>query len=180
MYKHRFGAACLGVFLALHCWGIGVSGQNIPSWMQTNAVRAHDKLYSQFKSGDTNVPLLRVDVFKGMPQTGIAHRDGRLFSYQEGSVSNYGFSRTLGPTNLAHLIEVMNALPPSSKESIPLDNQIHISGMRGNQWFHVTYDIDAYPKEVAEICKIFGPPFTRHPTFSGSLTNAAKLKGLPK
>jgi hypothetical protein len=177
MSTHGLGAAWLGVVLAV----MGASGQNIPSWMQTNSVRAHEELYSQFKAGDTNLPLLRVDVFHGMPQTGLARKDGRLFSYQEGSISNHGWSRTLGPTGLARLIEVMDALPPSSTGPIPLDRQIHISGMRSNQWFHVVYDIDACPKGVAEICKTFGAPFDRHPAFSGpqssgSVSNGAKVK----
>jgi hypothetical protein len=167
--------------LAIHCGGTGALGQNIPSWMQTNAVQAHETLNSQFKSGDTNVPLLRLDVFQGMPQTGFARKDGRLFSYAEGSISNHGWSRTLGATDLARLIEVINALPPSSKEPIPLDSQIHISGVRSNQWFHVVYDINTYPKEAAEICRTFGAPFDRHSAFSGSqssgsVSNRTKVK----
>jgi hypothetical protein len=169
------GAAFLGV-LALHLGGAGALGQNIPSLMQTNAMRAHEKLYSQFKSGETNVPLLRLDVFQGMPETGFASKDGRLFSYAEGSMSNVGWSRTLAPADLARLIEVINALPPSSKETIPLDSQIHISGLRSNQWCHFVYDINACPGEIAEICRTFGAPFNGNPAFSGAISNRAKVK----
>ncbi len=178
MAGYTFRGLCLGIFVATQT---GALGQNIPSWFQTNSVQAHEALYSRFKAGDTNLPLLRVDVFQGLPQTGFAGKDGKLWSYQCGSISNHGWSRTLGPTELALLIKVVNALPPPSKEPIPLDRQIHISGVRSNQWFHFVYDIQAFPREVEEICKTFGSPFDRHPAFSGagasgSLSNRAKLR----
>jgi hypothetical protein len=174
MYKHRFGAPCLCVILAISCGGTRALGQTIPSWCQTNAVQAHEKLYDQFKSGDTNVPLLRVDVFQGLLRHGIARKDGYLASFSDGQISSHVVPRTLGPTDFARFIEANNALPPSSKGPVPLDSQIHISGLRSNQWFHVIYDIRDYPKQVLEVLRPFDSPwFKAHPAFSSSLTNRA-------
>ncbi len=172
MSKHRFEVPCLCVILAISCGGTRALGQAIPSWCQTNAVQYHEKLQDQFKSGDTNVPLLMVTVFQGLPHYGFARKDGHLFSFSDGQISNHAQGRTMGPTDIARFIEAINALPPSSKAAVPLDSQMHISGMRSNQWFHVVYDIRSYPTQVLQILRPFDSPlFQEHPAFSSSLTH---------
>ncbi len=169
MYRHVLKAVFLCIVLAIQYGNIGAFGQCEPSFVRRDLVQAQEALYTRFKSGDTNMEIFRLDVFQDIPQWGVCFKDGSLFSVQMCDMFGYhGHRQEADPARLTRLIKVINALPPSSKEKIPMERQIHISGIRSNQWFHFVYDIGAYPKEIAEICRAFGKPFTSRPPFDGS------------
>jgi len=130
----------------------------------------HEKYAAQFGAGITNVPLLRMDWFPS-----CTYRDGRTNDTcchnfcevdQSGNVrqgwvciSNPGVQTTsLTRTNLEALVSTIKRLPPPRQEALSPTNEIIISGIRSNQWFHAVYNRTKTPRAVKTLHEIAGAP----------------------
>lgn len=117
---------------------------------------------AMFKAGDTNAPLLAMDwffdhgnYFCRVSQSGDV-RSARDVGHaiQGGSGISSRFS--LDSTNRPLLEVAINALPASSKKSLPKERQIWVSGIRSNQWFQFVYDRANIPLEVESLYGMTG------------------------
>ena len=168
--KHRFlSGRCAWVFaqiLMSCCVAQPACSQSIPGSLEATLVQAQKSLGDRFRSGDTNVPLLRLDSFQGPIRSCSIERSGKIISSSSNGISNStDWNRpALTTTNLQRLVEVMNGLSSAPKGSIPLRRQIHLSGMRSNEWFYFVYDADNLPNAMHGILEIIGPPYAMKTT----------------
>jgi hypothetical protein len=62
-------------------------------------------------------------------------------------------------TNVTQIVAAMDALPASNTNSLPLDRQLHISGIRTSGCFHSVYDLEFRPKEITKLFEVFDWPY---------------------
>ncbi len=151
MTMNRLWLSFLSGVLFFGYFDSSVLAQGGPGVMEWYALRHLDELSERFKAGDTNVPLLGVELFKGF----IVSRSGKLSCGWSGPVSNTGSSRMLASTNLALFVEAINSLPPHTNSPTKLNGQLHVCGIRSNQWFHLVYDLNDCPEEVKRLLDLF-------------------------
>ena len=124
------------------------------------ATAEQDRFAVQFRSGDTNAPLLSMDWFSGPRADEFCrvNQNGAVTSAR--NVINWaiqgGHRISLDTANMFLLVRTINGLPLPSNESLPQDRQINIGGIRSNQWFQCVYDRANVPEEVERLYEITG------------------------
>jgi hypothetical protein len=137
------------------CYCPAAQGQDIPGDEETNTIRFHDELRTRFAAGNTNVPLLRMDSFAGAIHTCSVDKTGKITTYFFNRFQNSsGSGSSLNGTNLDLLIHLINNLPASRTNDIPLFHQLHVSGICSNQFVHHVYDLMDVPKEVRRLYEV--------------------------
>jgi hypothetical protein len=113
----------------------------------------HDELATVFKAGNTNVPLLLVT-----DCCWTSYRVDRSGKSKVGvqSISVWSRDEQLGSAGRLYLIQMMNALPTPPTEIPPPPQQILISGLRSNQWFHGVFCRTNLPPKFTEFFKGIG------------------------
>jgi hypothetical protein len=149
------------LLLAAHYLIPSARSQSIPGVLETNLIKYHETLSAHFRAGETNLPLLRMDSFEPPVCACEIERSGKLTVHGSSAFSHWTDSKRppLSGTNLLLLLQVVNALPPSAAGPIPLKQQVHVSGMRSNQWFHGVYNAQRLPSDIVMLYKLIGPPF---------------------
>ncbi len=153
-----------------HCIAGRAWGQDIPGLLETNVIRLHENLSTRFKAGDTNVPLLRIDSFGSTIDFCSVDRSGKVITGFCNRVSNSTDwnKPPLNATNLTMLIQAMNTLPASAKESLPLHRQVTTSAA-----YAVTSAFTSFttPRTLQtkpeELCGIAGASFMGAPKAKG-------------
>lgn len=137
------------------------SAQEIPGMLETNAIKYHERLQTLFKAGETNVPLLVIDSFAGGIHHCTLNSTGKIISSFSGRAANVTDWNhpPLSRTNLDALISVLNRLPVPGAEEVPLYSQIHVSGIRSNEFIHYVYNVQHPPRELKHLCGIIGAHF---------------------
>lgn len=148
------------------CWGVvfvacavSALAQMDPVSSQRRSLTNHETFCARFKAGDTNLPLLRIDILEWPLRGASVSKEGKIAGGWHSGISNSRVDGTLAGTNFELLVKAIIALPPSGKESIPLDRQMHVSVVRSNECSHLVYDVKRRPKEVEALCDILGWPF---------------------
>ena len=115
-----------------------------------------------FSAGETNAPLLAMDwfyeygnYFCRVSQSGNV-RSARDVGHAIQGGSGISSRFALDSTNRPLLEAAINALPASSKKSLPKERQIWVSGIRSNQWFQFVYDRANIPLEVERLYGMTG------------------------
>ena len=150
--------AALGVLAS----ALAASGQTIPGLLESNIVWFHKNLSKRVEAGESGVPLLRLDSFSGPIYSCYIEKSGKLVTSGSNGLSNWtDWNRPpLGTTNLQILCQIMDAIPPSTGEAIPLHRQIHISGVHSNRCFYAVFDLEAPPHELRRLFEVIGAPFS--------------------
>jgi hypothetical protein len=176
-----FGRLLWMLALVAGCFIPGRSpSQYIPGLEETNTIHFHEMLSTRFKAGDTNVPILRMDSFRGGASYFCSvEASGKIFSGFSGPVSNStDWNRSpLTGTNISNVIAILVKLPTSPTEPIPLNKQMHVSGVRSNQYFHFVYDNQKPPAEVRDLCRILGVTMQMAPEIEKKPANIKKADG---
>jgi len=87
-----------------------------------------------------------------------------------------GVSISLDATNLKVLVEMINLLPPPSKQSLPVQRQIVVGCIRSNQWFRAVYGRADIPDELEKIAETTGASLPWYlPTVQGRPIARAKI-----
>ncbi len=163
LWRIRFYGVLVGCLVLIGLEGQALLAQAYPGMWESNVIRNHEILIQRFKAGETNLPLLRLSTLQGPLWTCVVQKSGKSISAESNGISNStDWGRPpLSATNLQRLVEAMNVLPAKNESSIPLKRQIHVSGMRSNDWFHFVYDVDDLPIEVYAVFEIVGHPFPK-------------------
>ena len=121
-------------------------------------IAEHELLNTRFRAGDTNSPALVMDWYSRGGHMCRVERSGKVLSAFSGFSSfttpNKGQLDSTNQLLLAQAIDVL----PQSKAPVTAERQIHVSGIRSNQWFHFVYDRGRIPKEVRKLYEITGAP----------------------
>lgn len=160
---------------------------NQPDLFQTGwVVEEHLKRFAEigdrWKAGQTNLSLFSVQYFG--PWDVVADssvtKDGRYGSGCFTARGSKGWSfGQLDTTNLSKLQTLIDSLPPSASQPIPVRRRLLISGTRSNSWYSFTYDRADVPIEVERICSmvqgiiVWLPPSTTNCTHTTQITNGA-------
>lgn len=99
-------------------------------------IKWHRDLATRFMAGDTNVPMLLIT--DCCTTTFRVERSGKTLAAHT-FISNWMRPGELSVTNRQLLLEVLNSLPPPPNEPPPQNQQLLVSGLRSNQWFHAVY-----------------------------------------
>jgi hypothetical protein len=136
----------------------GVIGAELPS----EITNYDNSLAENFKAGRTNgIPLLRLYWFSDPDRPSPGYYRVHWFNLDASGQASSGVSsfsngatwHTLSQTNLLSLRAAISQLPESSKEKLPYERQIIVSGVRSNEWFRAVYDRANIPKEIRAIFK---------------------------
>ena len=153
----------LGLAVTMFTFAWRAFGQNFPGAEEAALLKSQEDFVRQLKPGDTNAPLLLLDSFEGPIRTFSVRKSGKT-----SASSSNGISRStewdrppITSTNLQILMAAINGLPASEEHTIPLRRQLHILALRTNEWCHLVYDSDNFPKEVRGVLLIIGPPFSK-------------------
>jgi hypothetical protein len=135
---------------------------NQPSLFHTGRIveetlKRFEEIGDRWKAGQTNLPLFSVqyfgpwDVVAGTSVAGDGQYGSGCFSDRGGKGWSLG---QLDTTNLSKLQTLVDSLPPSASQPIPVRRRLLISGTRSNSWYSFTYDRADIPVEVERICSM--------------------------
>jgi hypothetical protein len=110
------------------------------------------------KAGDTNTPTPLLVIDQGVPiYWREISKSGIFRAHCYNGISSTGDrGHQLSETNLQQIIKLMSSLPPSKNGLIPIQEQLHVCGVRSNQWFHFVYNVNNPPVEIKRIHKVIG------------------------
>ncbi|HZI31810.1 MAG TPA: hypothetical protein VFF11_05685, partial [Candidatus Binatia bacterium] len=157
---HTPAARIARLFLALvglaTAWGGMIVGQQMPypRRFDTNQMARYQ---AQFESGDTNAPLLVMNWFYRGDHFCHVNRSGEVSSALDvGYAIEGGHRAKLDAASRFLLVQLINRLSPSSRQTLPRERQIFVCGIRSNQWFQCVYDRADVPPEVERLFAITG------------------------
>jgi hypothetical protein len=137
-------------------WGGMIVGQLMPypRSFDTNQIARYK---AQFEIGDTNAPLLAMDWFSHGDYFCRVTQPGAVSAALDVGYAIEGGHRTkLDAANRFLLVQMINRLPPSSRQTLPRERQIFVCGIRSNQWFQCVYDRANVPPEAERLFAITG------------------------